>query len=51
MTGVDISAAQLALARQHVPNATLIQADMMALAFPPASFDAIVALYSLIHLP
>ena len=23
----------------------------MALAFPPASFDAIVALYSLIHLP
>lgn len=51
VTGVDISAAQIALARQHVPGATLLQADMMTLAFPPASFDAAVAFYSLIHLP
>jgi SAM-dependent methyltransferase len=51
VTGVDISAAQIELARQHVPGATLIQADMMALEFPPQTFDAVVALYSIIHLP
>jgi len=34
VTGVDISAAQIALARQHVPEATFRQADMMALDFP-----------------
>ncbi len=43
LMGVDISAAQIELARQHVPNATLFQADMMTLEFPPATFDAIVA--------
>jgi len=51
VTGVDISAAQIALAKQHVPDATLVQADMMTLAFSPASFDAVVAFYSIIHLP
>ncbi|HEX6481159.1 MAG TPA: class I SAM-dependent methyltransferase [Ktedonobacteraceae bacterium] len=51
VTGVDISAAQIALARQHVPDARLFQADMMELAFPPATFDTVVAFYSLIHLP
>jgi len=51
LTGVDISAAQIALARQHVPNAPLFQADMMELAFAPATFDAVVAFYSIIHLP
>jgi len=51
VTGVDISAAQIALAKQHVPDATLLQADMMTLAFPPASFDAVGAFYSVIHLP
>ena len=51
VTGVDISATQIALARQNVPTATLFQADMMTLTFPSASFDAVVAFYSLIHLP
>ncbi len=51
VTGVDISAAQIALAMQHVPAATLVQADMMTLAFPPTSLDAVVAFYSIIHLP
>ena len=51
MTGIDISAAQIALAHEHVPEATLIHADMMTLSFPPNSFDAIVAFYSLFHLP
>jgi SAM-dependent methyltransferase len=51
VTGVDISEAQLALARQAVPGATFIHADMASLSFPPASFDAVVALFSLIHVP
>lgn len=51
VTGIDLSAAQIALANQHVPNATLFQSDMMSLMFSPATFDAIAAFYSIIHLP
>jgi ubiquinone/menaquinone biosynthesis C-methylase UbiE len=51
VTAVDISSAQIALARQHVPQATLIHADMMALSFEPESFDAVAAFYSIFHLP
>jgi ubiquinone/menaquinone biosynthesis C-methylase UbiE len=49
--GVDISRGQLALARTSVPKATFILADMCSLALKPASFDAVVALYSIIHVP
>jgi SAM-dependent methyltransferase len=51
VTGVDISAAQLALAKQLVPKAQLIHADMMSLTFPSNTFDAVVAFYSIIHIP
>jgi SAM-dependent methyltransferase len=51
VTGVDISAAQLRMARRNVPNATFIHADMTTLAFEPATFDAVVAFYSLTHVP
>lgn len=51
VTGVDISATQVALARRNVPGATFIQADMATLDLPPASFDAAVAFYSLTHVP
>ncbi|MFQ5795449.1 MAG: class I SAM-dependent methyltransferase [Candidatus Bipolaricaulia bacterium] len=51
VTGVDISARQIALARQNVPAAKFIHADMMELDLPPASFDAVVAFYSIIHVP
>ncbi|KIJ55193.1 hypothetical protein M422DRAFT_774280 [Sphaerobolus stellatus SS14] len=51
VTGVDISAAQVALGREHVPEATFIQGDMMALDFEAGQFDAIVAFYSVFHLP
>jgi SAM-dependent methyltransferase len=51
VTGVDISATQLEMARRNVPSATFIQADMTALAFEPATFDAVVAFYSLTHVP
>jgi SAM-dependent methyltransferase len=49
--GVDISKAQIDLARAYVPEADLVQSDVTALDFPPASFDAVVALYLLDHLP
>lgn len=51
VTGVDISAQHIALARGNVPAATFLQADMAALDFAPASFDAVAAFYSIIHVP
>lgn len=51
VTGIDISATQIAAARRNVPAATFTQADMTALDFEPASFDAVVAFYSLTHVP
>ena len=51
VTGVDISATQIELARRNVPAATFLHDDMTALAFGPASFDAVVAFYSLTHVP
>lgn len=51
VTGVDISARQIELARAAVPEATFVQADMTGLDLAPASFDAVVAFYSLTHVP
>jgi SAM-dependent methyltransferase len=51
VTGVDLSAAQLALAREHMPGAALVRADMGTIAFAPGSFDAVVSCYAIIHLP
>ncbi|KAK7063394.1 S-adenosyl-L-methionine-dependent methyltransferase [Favolaschia claudopus] len=52
VTGNDISAAQIALAHVHVPQAKqLIQGDMLSLNFPPQSFDAVLGFYSIFHLP
>ena len=49
--GVDFSAVQLARARRLVPAARLVQADMTALHLRPASLDAVVSFYALIHVP
>lgn len=51
VTGVDLSPVQIERARALVPTATFRCADMTALEFPGASFDAIVCLYALIHVP
>ena len=51
VVGVDISQVQLTMAAAHVPNANFILADMATLHFPPASFDGVTAVYSLIHVP
>jgi SAM-dependent methyltransferase len=49
--GVDLSWVQLSLARERFPSTRLVQADAARLPFRPASFDAVVAWYSLIHVP
>jgi SAM-dependent methyltransferase len=39
------------LARRNAPRAVFLRADMASVAFRPASFDGVVAFYSLIHVP
>ncbi|MFD1516314.1 class I SAM-dependent methyltransferase [Pseudonocardia yunnanensis] len=51
VVGVDISAVQVGRARRLVPAARFIRADAASLSFIPGSFEAIVCLYMLIHLP
>ncbi len=49
--GVDFSEAQIALARQLVPQAQFVCQDITDLHFPDASFDAICSYYAIIHIP
>src|SRR2546425_384945 len=51
VTGVDISAVQIELARHHVPEASFVHADATELDVAPASFDAVVALHLFGHVP
>ncbi|MCI0890078.1 MAG: methyltransferase domain-containing protein [Chloroflexi bacterium] len=51
VVGVDISQRQLAMARGFLPDAAFLLADMASLPFGNATFGAITALYSIIHLP
>jgi SAM-dependent methyltransferase len=50
-TGVDASPGMLARARVRLPEATFIEADMEDVTFARASLGAVVALYSIIHVP
>lgn len=49
----DISSAQVELAKSRIKGANVDfkQEDMTKLEFEPASFDAVVAFYSIFHLP
>jgi ubiquinone/menaquinone biosynthesis C-methylase UbiE len=49
--GVDISQAQIDLARQNVPAGSFIHGDAGSVEFPAASFDAVVSFYTLEHIP
>ena len=51
VTGVDVSTMQVARARDNVPGARFICADMSSLGFAPGVFDGVSAFYSIIHLP
>lgn len=47
--GLDVSCEQVARARVYSPH--VVQGDMTRLPFRPDSFDAVTAMYSLIHVP
>jgi SAM-dependent methyltransferase len=49
--GVDISAAQLAIACRFAPRAAFVQADLTRFALQPRSVDAAVSFYATGHLP
>ena len=51
VTGVDVSQEMVDLARRNVPAGDFICADIMTIPLPPSSFDAVVAFYSVFHLP
>lgn len=51
VTGLDISSVQIDRARSLVHGATFLQADLATWECAAASFDAIVSLYTLIHVP
>jgi SAM-dependent methyltransferase len=51
LTGVDISGEQLRRARERIPGANFVHADITELELDPASFDAVVAAYVLNHVP
>ncbi len=49
--GVDFSRQQLRLAADNAPGASLVHGDMTRLPFGSDTFDAVVAYWSLIHVP
>jgi SAM-dependent methyltransferase len=55
VVGIDVSAAQLAQARQHLngsgANVSFVEASATATGLPPASFDLVYCRFLLIHLP
>jgi SAM-dependent methyltransferase len=51
VTGVDISAVQIELARHHVPEASFVHADALEIEIAAGSLDAVVALFVFGHIP
>jgi SAM-dependent methyltransferase len=51
LTCVDLSTTQLARARERVPGAAFLHADLTTLELEPHSLDAVVAFYSFNHVP
>jgi predicted TPR repeat methyltransferase len=51
VTGVDLSREQLARAQRRIPAATFVHADLIELALPPSSVDAVAAFYVFNHVP
>jgi SAM-dependent methyltransferase len=51
LTGVDLSEAQLRRARERVPAADYLLADLTTVEFPSEALDAVAAFYVLNHVP
>jgi cyclopropane fatty-acyl-phospholipid synthase-like methyltransferase len=50
-TGVDLSEAQLQLARTRIPDGTFVHADAMSVELDAESFDAVLSLFMFGHIP
>ena len=51
VTGIDLSDTMLELASKNVPGGTFLKKDITSLDFEPESFDGIVCVYALFHVP
>ncbi len=51
VTGVDISKRMIELAKENVPEAEFYQRNILALDFPNESFEGIICVYTLWHIP
>ena len=51
LVGIDISPRQVELARKEVPAGNFVVADATETTFEGSSFDAVVALYCISHMP
>jgi SAM-dependent methyltransferase len=51
VTGLDMSARSIEVARRELPSARFLVADMASATFPAGAFDLVTAFYSIIHLP
>jgi SAM-dependent methyltransferase len=51
VTGLDVSARSLDVARRELPAVQFLEGDMATASFTARSFDLVTAFYSIIHLP
>jgi SAM-dependent methyltransferase len=51
VTGIDVSSKMIELAKANSPNSTFVKMDMKKLEFPRESFDGVLCLYSIFHVP
>jgi SAM-dependent methyltransferase len=51
LTGVDLSERELELARERVPGARFVHADLTTVEFEAESFEAVVSFYVFNHVP
>jgi len=51
VVGIDISDTMLELAAKNVPQAVFRKMDMLNIEFPENSFDGLVCVYAIFHLP
>lgn len=51
VTGIDVSRKMLELAKENAPGSTFLRMDMKRLDFPKDSFDGVLCLCSIIHVP
>lgn len=49
LIGVDLSGSHIKSAHDHVPKASLVQADAMLLPFPDEAFDCVITVWMLEH--